>query len=222
MARFTKITQGVYMLSNAVVNQYLVEGEDGLTLIDTGLLGNFWAVDAALARMGRVPSELERILITHADADHYGATMEIATVSGATVYASPVDAEAIRAGRSSRELKPQGIEALFYRLVAPMFRTGPVQVDETLNPGDIIAGLKVIASPGHTPGHISFYLPEKKVLFAGDSIRIVRGKPLPSTGGNTWDRDLALHSFRAQMQLRPDLEHLCCGHGYLPLTGEEY
>jgi glyoxylase-like metal-dependent hydrolase (beta-lactamase superfamily II) len=222
MARFTKITDGVYMLSNVVVNQYFVEGEDGLTLIDTGLPGNFGVVDAALARLGRVPSELERILITHADADHYGATMQIAAVSGATIFASPVEAEAIRAGRSSRALKPRGFEALFYGLVAPMFRTGPVLVDETLNPGDSIAGLKVIASPGHTPGHISFYLPEKKVLFAGDSIRIVRGKPLASTGANTWDRDLAQHTFRKQMELRPELEHLCCGHGYLHLTGEEY
>lgn len=222
MPKFTTITDGVEMISGIFGNQYLVWGHETITLIDAGVTGNFVPVDHVLVKLGRTPGELERILITHADPDHYAAAMEIASLSGAMIYASQEEAEAIRAGKFSRPLTPGPLEAIAYRIIAPFLHTAPVPVHEILNPGDKIAGLTVIASPGHTPGHVSFYLPEQKVLFAGDSIQIVRGKPAPSSGGNTWDADLARLSFRSQMELWPELEHLCCGHGYLRLKGSYF
>lgn len=214
MAKTIAITKGVTMLAGVVSRQYLVDSGDGLILIDAGLFGNLGNVLAALARMGRTPGELDHILITHADPDHYGAAYEIASVSGADIYASQIEAEAMRAGRSSRKLQPRGLERLFYGLAAPMMRSQPTPVDTILCEGDRVGNLTVVASPGHTPAHISFYLADQNVLFAGDSIQIRGGQPVASAGGNTWDADMARHTYRKQMELLGGSGHVCCGHGY--------
>jgi glyoxylase-like metal-dependent hydrolase (beta-lactamase superfamily II) len=215
VAKVTAVTQNVYMLAGIVARQYLVIGADGVVLIDTGLVGNEKNILKALAAIGQSAAALKMILITHADSDHYGATSALQSASGAKVYASALEAEAMHRGVSSRELRPVGWERFFYGVVSPLFRVGSTPVDDYLQAGASVGGLRVLASPGHTPGHVSLFLPEQRVLFAGDSIRIAGGQPRPSSGGNTWDLALARRSFESQMQLQP--EYLCCGHGYLRL-----
>ena len=69
-----EVIHGVYQLPNSFVNLYLILEQHGLTLIDTGLQKSGAAVVlAALAQLGRQPSDLKRILITHADPDHIGS-----------------------------------------------------------------------------------------------------------------------------------------------------
>lgn len=220
MANMVRITEGVYMLPGVVSRQYLVTGSGGAILIDAGLPGNGKAVMRALASLGIAPSELKHILITHADADHYGAVNEIRAASGAVVHASQAEAEAMASGRSSRPLTPKGIERLLYGLLSPLIRAQPTPVDDVLREGDHIGDLVVVASPGHTPGHVSFYQQDRAVLFAGDSIQVKGGQPAPSSGGNTWDMDLANHMFRKQMELLSPAGHVCCGHGYCHIEKE--
>ena len=85
--------------------------------------------------------------------------------------------------------------------------------------GDAIGSLRVIATPGHTPGHIAFLDTRDGTLYAGDAYTTVRGVATsavvpwryPMAGLATWNRDLDLASARRLRDLDPD--RLATGHG---------
>lgn len=214
MARPQQVTRRVSKMGGIVLH-YFVETAEGLVLIDAGLPSNDLAIMGALSAMGKNPPDLLGLLITHADGDHYGAAASLRVTWAVDVFAGAIEADSMRKGQSSRPLNMQGLQGFLFGLVAPMFRSGPTEVDSILTPGERVFGLTVLATPGHTPGHISFWEPEERVLFAGDSIQIQRGRPAPSSGGNTWDTALARRSYEEQMALNP--AYLCCGHGFLTL-----
>jgi glyoxylase-like metal-dependent hydrolase (beta-lactamase superfamily II) len=90
----------------------------------------------------------------------------------------------------------------------------PAQVTRTLHPGDelpVLGGLQVLATPGHTPGHLSFYAPRYSLLFAGDSLRVLGGRLHFGDGPFTWDYARGRESVRLQAALSPSI--ICCGHG---------
>ena len=210
-----EIAQGLHAISGPVATCYLItDGADGLILVDTGLRGGEKNIWAALRKIGRAPGDLRHIIITHADGDHYGCLNALTGAGSPKVYASAPEAAAIRAGGSSRPLKAAGLARLLYRLVAPLFRALPARVDEILADGAVfpaLGGLRVLATPGHTPGHISLYAPARGILIAGDSLTIDgAGKLSGSRGANTWDTALAEQSYRAQLALKPEL--ICAAH----------
>lgn len=209
----TLISPKIIPIRNLFVYAYLIADFQNLTLIDTGLPGSTKPITSALQTIGKQLSDLKTILITHSDGDHTGGINVLRKVSRAVVYASPTEAEAITAGRASRDLTPKGLEVLVYRLVGAFFDRQPATVDQLLQGGEVLPvleGLQVYSTPGHTPGHLSYFLPEQRVLFSGDSI--VTGAPAkPSTGSNTWKTDLARESFERQMALKP--RWICGGHG---------
>jgi glyoxylase-like metal-dependent hydrolase (beta-lactamase superfamily II) len=91
-----------------------------------------------------------------------------------------------------------------------------VTVDQTVNDGDMIeafGGLQVIATPGHSPGHVSFWQPERKILFVGDTIMNAfssGGLRLPFTV-STPDMAENIRSVKKLAEL--DAEIACFGHG---------
>lgn len=208
------LDDGIYCFSNIASNQYLIVEENGLTLIDTGILGNHRAIFQGIASLGFPKDSLKRILITHADADHYGALPRLQEQTSALTLTSQPEAEAIQAGRASRMLKPQKtLERLIVRTLTPLMRSAPARVDGILAAGDhlpVKGGLIVVNSSGHTPGHLSFYLPDKRILFAGDSIFQRDGRYIPSYGINCWDEQRAIQSLQAQLELEPKI--ICGGH----------
>lgn len=209
-----EIVSKVHLIPSGMVNCYLIVEADGLTLIDTGLPGNRRNVLRYIADVGRAPGDLRRIVITHADGDHFGCLATLKDETGARAFASPIEAEAIANGRSSRELKTRGLQKLLSSLIAPAFRAKPVAVDEMLAGGQelpVLGGLRVVETPGHTPGHISLFAPLARILFAGDSMVSENGALRESRGFNTWDESKAIASVRAQAALGADI--VCVGHG---------
>jgi glyoxylase-like metal-dependent hydrolase (beta-lactamase superfamily II) len=209
-----EIYPNVVQIHQMMVNLYLVVDASGLLLIDSGLKGSQGRILQALQDSGHSLAELKSILITHADGDHYGGLAELQLNSQAIAYANPIEAQAIRAGTSSRPLNPRGLLKVLFALAAPLFKSQPGRIDASLVDGqefNALGGLKVIATPGHTPGHTSLFSPSTGVLFAGDSIQIVGGNPQPSGAGNTWNAEKAAVSFRLQMALKPSL--ILAGHG---------
>ncbi len=210
-----EITPHVHLIPGVFANPYLIVDPDGLTLIDTGLPGSEKKILKYIAGIGKSARDLKRIIITHADGDHYGSLNALKAASGARAYASATEAEAMAAGKSSRPLKPGSVFAkIFFALLAPMFKAPPTAVDEVIADGKtlpILGDLRVLSTPGHTPDHISLFAPSAGILFAGDSMTAYRGKLNVSSGANTWDEGEANESARRQAALGAKI--VCAGHG---------
>jgi glyoxylase-like metal-dependent hydrolase (beta-lactamase superfamily II) len=209
-----EIIPNVHLVTATFVNMYLIVDPDGLTVIDTGMPGSEKRILKYIATLGRAPSDVRRIIITHSDADHVGGLAALKAATGARVYANETEAEAIAAGRASREIKRHGLAGVLMGLVAGLIKTAPATVDEFLTDGQVLpvlGGLRVVETFGHTPGHISLFAPSVGVLFAGDSIVTGNDKLMPSRGSNTWDMDRALEAVRLQAALGAQI--VCSGHG---------
>jgi glyoxylase-like metal-dependent hydrolase (beta-lactamase superfamily II) len=210
-----EIIPNIHIIPGITVNHYLLKDPNGLTLIDAGIPGSAWKVLAYLRRWHFSPHDLKRILITHADYDHVGGLAALKRASGARVCAHAVEARAIASGRFSRSLKAvnANLKRLFI-LAENLGKTAPVQVDETLTAGQVLPvldGLQVVDSSGHTPGHLSFFMPSAGILFTGDSILSVKNRLVGSHGAVTWDQDQADRSVSRQAALRARI--VCSAHG---------
>jgi glyoxylase-like metal-dependent hydrolase (beta-lactamase superfamily II) len=215
-----QIVPNVHVLAGVIVNCYLVEDQDGLMLIDTGLPHNAGTILAYIRKIGKDPAQLHTIVITHADGDHFGSLADLqAALPNVQTYANPIEAEAIRKGESSRPLSRRGIEGAAFKLISPLFKSTPARIDHEFGGGDRFSSLgflNVLATPGHTPGHISLFSPSTGILFSGDSIA-VRGKKLgPSDPSKTWNMDLARKSYEMEISLHPSW--ILGGHGRIEIT----
>lgn len=217
-----QISQGIHQIPGTVANVFLIVEPDGLTLIDCGLPRSADKILRYVHSLGREARDIRRILITHADDDHYGSLAELQAASGAQVFASPLEAQAIARGNISRPLKLNAALRLVFALSRPFIRARPCTVHHTVKNDQCLnhlGMLKVIETPGHTPGHISFYAPSQGILFAGDSLRSIDGRLVVSSGINTWDERAALESARKQAALQPRI--VCVGHGAVVYNAAE-
>lgn len=209
-----EVSTGVYLIPGTIANTYLIIEPTGITLIDTGLPSSVPKIVRFLASLGYSLADVKDIIITHADDDHYGCLAKLKSMTGAKTYSSAIEAKAIQNGHSSRPLKLTGFKAWLFGAFSKLVHTKPATIDTNLVEGSllpILGGLQVIATPGHTPGHIALYAPTQGILFAGDSLRSNGGKLVPSKGINTWDEHEALISVRKLSQYRARI--VCVGHG---------
>ena len=210
-----EIIPNVHLIPKTVANPYLLIDPDGLTLIDAGLPGSHKKILRYMASLGYAPKDLKRILITHSDFDHVGGLPALKRATGARVYASPVEAQAMAEGHASRPVKPRKMSRrLLFGLMNRVFKPARVRVDELLTDGQILpvlGGLRVIETLGHTPGHISLFAPSLGILFCGDSIVSGEEGLRGSSGANNWDQAKSDESVRKQAALGARI--LCSGHG---------
>ncbi len=210
-----EISPKVHLVPNVIANPYIIIDPDGLTLIDTGLPGSDKKILRYISERGYSAQNIVRIILTHSDLDHVGGAAALKRLSGARVYASSIEAEAIQRGVASRQLKPRMTgRRVLMSIVRLFFKPEPVKVDEILTEGEtlpVLGGLQVLATPGHTPGHISLFSPSTGVLFVGDSIVSRDSTLVGSLPANTWDAGKAAESVRKQAALKPRV--VCSGHG---------
>lgn len=154
---------------------YLLDDEEtGLTLIDTLADPDAHLVLEQLRKLGRPVTDLKHLVLTHAHRSHIGGLARLKILSGATVYAHEWEADII-----AGERKPQPVSLL----PIPPLRTytqrlglalgvgaPPCPVERHLEDGDRVGPVRVIHTPGHTPGHLVFYWPERRALFTGDNV----------------------------------------------------
>jgi glyoxylase-like metal-dependent hydrolase (beta-lactamase superfamily II) len=204
----------IHQINDPVANIYLIAEPDGLTLIDTGTTRGLNAIRRTFATYGYRPQNLKRILITHCDPDHVGSAAQLKAWTGAKLYASQAEAEALRQGGLSRDIRGNRAVKFLFGLSRFVMPIPPASVDDTRTDGmllPVLDGLQVIATPGHTPNHVSFFSQAHRVLFAGDSLTATPGGLRSDDSPVTWDYAQARESARTQAEL--DARMVCCGHG---------
>ncbi|GCE29117.1 MBL fold metallo-hydrolase [Dictyobacter alpinus] len=194
----------------AVMNCYLVSEDDGFTLIDTTISGQGKSIIQMAQKLGK---PITRIVLTHAHVDHVGSLDELhAALPDAEVMISERDARFLTGDKSLDPTEPQVPLKGGY----PVCTTKPTRL---LHEGDRIGSLEVIATPGHTPGHLAFLDQRDRALIVGDAFQTqggtaVSGKfqllfPLPALA--TWHKPSCQNSARKLLALQPSL--LAVGHG---------
>lgn len=193
------------------VNCYLVEEDDGLTLIDAGLPYSAKRIEQAAARMGK---PIMRIVLTHAHEDHVGALDRLkARLPDAQVFISRRDARLLQGDVSLEAGEP---DTPIRGSVPKGILTRP---DVLLEDGDHVGSLLAISAPGHTPGSMAFLDTRTRALIAGDAFQVRGGvavsgrlKPLfPFPALATWNKQSSLESAKKLAHLKPSL--LAVGHG---------
>jgi glyoxylase-like metal-dependent hydrolase (beta-lactamase superfamily II) len=180
----TPIVPNLYALELGGVYGYLLVGDDGLTLIDTGSAGSTPLIAQGLATLGYQLAQINQIVVTHAHADHAGGLAELQEHTAAPVWMHPLDAALVQAGvamRPSTHATPGLLNQIIYRLtIAPAPRTiTPARIDHLVEDNAILpiaGGLQVIATPGHSAGQIALLWPAHGgVLFLADAAINVAG-----------------------------------------------
>ena len=168
------VIDGVHIVPMGFANAFLVEGDDGLTLIDAGFPHKEAAVFAAIRELGRSSDQLKHLIFTHGHPDHIGSAAAIVRETGARTYMHPLDIPMAESGGPFRPMKPapglvgQVLCRLFFN---PEGRMEPVAIDQPLTAGDtlpIAGGIEVIHAPGHCAGQVALLWHPGRMLFAGD------------------------------------------------------
>jgi glyoxylase-like metal-dependent hydrolase (beta-lactamase superfamily II) len=210
-----ELASGVYWLPLVPpysINAYFVDD----ILFDAGTRYHPWLIRRAL-RHHRVTTHV----LTHAHPDHQGGSHGVCAALGVPLWCSAVEAPVVEQG-TTRELLPPN---LFNRWLDQAFSGPRHPVDHVLREGDTVGGFEVIETPGHSPGHLSFWRQRDRLLIAGDVIvnchpltnMIELREPLEIFTPNP---ALNRASARKLAALRPRL--VCMGHGPPLRDGERF
>jgi glyoxylase-like metal-dependent hydrolase (beta-lactamase superfamily II) len=203
--------QVTFMANFFPVNCYLVEEENGLTLIDAALGFGAKGILQAAEKIGK---PISKIILTHAHEDHVGALDAIKErLPEVPVYISTRDHRLMNGDRSLDAHED------YTPIKGGVPKKLKTRANVLLKEGDLIGSLTAIETPGHTPGSLSFLDLRTKALIAGDAFQTRGGvavagdvKPLfPFPAFGTWSKRTALASAKKLVSYEPKL--LAVGHG---------
>ncbi|MGN7798853.1 MBL fold metallo-hydrolase [Leifsonia sp. 22587] len=199
------LTEGVYRLQKATgANAYLIDTGESSVVVDTGTRGGASALAAEL-RDERGVSPVTDIVLTHYDPDHAGTAAVLQRQTGARVWIGERDARILR-GQDAPPTR-------FRRFLARVWPRSEVPADlqelSATEETEVAPGVVAIPAPGHTPGHV--IVAWRGIVFAGDSVRVSKGRLVQMPGVLTSDRAQAEETERLIAARSPRL--VCPGHG---------
>ncbi len=173
----------MHRLGSSLVNWYVVEEGGRLTAVDAGLPGFAKTLTSDLSLLGHTVDEIDALVLTHSDADHTGLARRLRD-AGARVLIHHADEPTLRRPRpKSGDAKPINImpqlrHPQLLKLIAHMaasggFRPTSLEGAETFSADEVLdvpGSPRVIATPGHTPGHCALYFEQRNALFVGDAL----------------------------------------------------
>lgn len=207
-----------------VIHPVILKDEDEMILIDCGYIGFMPLIEDAIKSEGLDCNLLTKILITHHDHDHMGALDDFKLkYPNIKVVASELEAPFISGEKKS--LRLEQAEALQNTLNEEQKQFGeafceilrkvkPAKVDMIVHDGEILnwcGGCEVIYTPGHTPGHISLYLKNKKTIITGDAAALENNQLVIANPQFTLDIDSANKSILKLLSY--DADTVICYHG---------
>ena len=212
-----EIAPGLHSVMEAqggYVHAFLVDEGEGLTLIDTLYSSDARYILEALTTIGKSVKDIKRIVLTHAHRAHLGGLAKLKELSGALVYAHEWEADVIAGDRRQQctTLFPMRPFILWPLQIGSRFgpRASPCPVDNLLHDGDQVGSLTVVHTPGHTPGHLAFYWPQRRAIFAGDTLA---SWPEFGPGWPCFILNFKQNWASLQRMAKLDLEILAVGHG---------
>ncbi len=214
----TRCSDNLFQLTQlGMVNCFLVREDEGFTLIDANLGGQAQSIIRAAEKLGM---PIERIVLTHAHMDHVASLDALhQALPDLPVAISERDARFLAGDKSLDPSEPAPLHGGF-----PVCTTKPTVL---LHEGDRVGSLEVIATPGHTPGHMAFLDTRDRTIIVGDAFQVLGGvavagtiKPLfPLPGMGTWNKERSLASARKLLGYEPS--RMAVGHGKTLIQPQE-
>lgn len=202
---------------------YIVRTSSGLVLVDAGMDSEGADIHTGLRALNAGVKEVRAILLTHWHNDHSAGAQAIHALTGAPVYYHQGDeaqftghagATGIRRWVSDR-IPEIGFLVLFKGLLGEAAPRA-VAAQHFVQDGDVVLNdFEVVATPGHTPGHVAYFYRPERALFAGDALAVINGRIRFMARPVTLDTVAARASLERCLALRPQM--VCPGHRE-PLT----
>jgi glyoxylase-like metal-dependent hydrolase (beta-lactamase superfamily II) len=211
-----------------VIHPTVLWDEQNVILVDTGYPSQLPLFREAMQQAGVPFEKLNIIILTHQDLDHIGSlpVMLQEAAHHIEVWAHEVEKPFIQGEQRPLKLTPEVVARALASLPSAMpeqarqaFQVAlenppKANVDKTIADEEELpycGGITVIATPGHTPGHICLYHQPSKTLIAGDALRVVDGQLAGPSPQATLDMPRAMQSVKKLA--RYDIETVICYHG---------
>lgn len=202
----------------------ILKDDKELILVDCGYPDFMSKIEDEMKKIGLSLSQLTKIIITHHDHDHMGALRAIKEqypsveiicskeespyITGKSKSLRLLQAEAIQ--DTLPESEKEGAKA-FQDFIASIRKVDSVT---EINSGDTFSwcgGVAIVDTKGHTPGHISLYVRNEKMLIAGDALTVDNGKLCMAMPQFVLNKQDAQDSIRSLLNY--DIEKVVCFHG---------
>ncbi len=204
------VVDGVHLVEHGRTNCFVIEADEGVTLVDAGFPGTWRLVAAALREVGRSVDDVRGLIITHGHFDHLGFARHLQQRYAVPVWAHPADAAIVRSPYRYRPQRPRLLYPLTHPgalpTLAAMVAAGALQVPGTLADRPLLPGTlplpgapRIIHTPGHTDGACVVVLADRSAILTGDALVTLdpytgRRGPRIVARAATHDRQTALAS----------------------------
>ncbi|SEW07786.1 MBL fold metallo-hydrolase [Halobacterium jilantaiense] len=191
-------------------NAYVVDDGE-TTLVDAGWPGDESTVRDGLRAADVEPGDVDRVLLTHSDADHVGTLARLTPELDAPVYVHEREVPYV-AGDRLPPWTARNVVGALHRLYYRRLDLPDLPIRAVAD-GDTIGGFHAYHTPGHTPGHVAYVHEALSVAFLGDLVYGLGDRLKPTGWLTSHDAARVEDSVRTLCRRAPDFEYACPGHG---------